>query len=69
MSMPSETEVSRWAEALRPAAASEAGEAVYAGWDCPQVAALYAYRPAQPDELPLAEGDIVNVTRKTPEGG
>lgn len=68
MSCPSETEWSRWSEALVPPAAGAEGEAVYAGWDCPQVAALYAYLPAQPDELPLAEGDVVNVTRKTSEG-
>ncbi|CAG9783397.1 unnamed protein product [Diatraea saccharalis] len=67
MSCGSETDVSRWREALVPPAGEE-GEAVYAGWDCPQVAAVYAYCPAQPDELPLAEGDIVNVTRKTSEG-
>lgn len=67
MSCGSETEVSRWREALwLPAAAP--GEAVYAGWDCPQVCALYAYGAAQPDELSLAEGDVVNVTRKTAEG-
>ncbi|XP_028172175.1 ephexin-1 isoform X2 [Ostrinia furnacalis] len=68
MSCPSETDASRWSEALAPPAEGAEGEAVYAGWDCPQVAALYAYRAAQPDELPLAEGDIVNVTRKTSEG-
>ncbi|XP_022819365.1 ephexin-1-like isoform X2 [Spodoptera litura] len=68
MSCPSETEWSRWAEALQPPTATSEGEAVYAGWDCPQVCALYAYAPAQPDELPLAEGDVVNVTRKTSEG-
>lgn len=68
MSCPSETDASRWSEALAPPAEGAAGEAVYAGWDCPQVAALYAYRAAQPDELPLTEGDIVNVTRKTSEG-
>ncbi|XP_068629728.1 rho guanine nucleotide exchange factor 15-like [Battus philenor] len=67
MSCPSETDASRWGEALAPLQGG-AGEAVYAGWDCPQVAALYAYAPAQPDELPLAEGDVVNVTRKTSEG-
>ncbi|KPJ07964.1 Ephexin-1 [Papilio machaon] len=67
MSCPSETDLSRWSEALAPLQGG-AGEAVYAGWDCPQVAALYAYAPAQPDELPLAEGDVVNVTRKTSEG-
>lgn len=66
-SVGSETEWSRWAEALTPPAAGD-GEAVYAGWDCPQVCALYAYQPAQPDELPLAEGDVVNVARKTSEG-
>ncbi|XP_059061715.1 uncharacterized protein LOC131854611 isoform X2 [Achroia grisella] len=66
-SCPSETACRRWAEALAPAAAAP-GEALYAGWDCPQVAALYAYAPAQPDELQLAEGDVVNVTRKTGEG-
>ncbi|CAH1646295.1 unnamed protein product [Spodoptera littoralis] len=59
-----ETEWSRWAEALQPPTATSEGEAVYAGWDCPQVCALYAYAPAQPDELPLAEGDVVNVTRR-----
>lgn len=68
MSCPSETDVSRWSEALAPPCGEAGGEAVYAGWDCPQVAALYAYTAAQPDELPLTEGDIVNVTRKTSEG-
>lgn len=67
MSCGSETAWSRWAEALVPPGGAE-GEAVYAGWDCPQVCALYAYAPSQPDELPLAEGDIVNVARKTSEG-
>ncbi|XP_039746968.1 uncharacterized protein LOC120624469 isoform X2 [Pararge aegeria] len=67
MSCPTETDARRWAEALAPPAA-DAGETLYAGWDCPQVAALYAYAPTQPDELALAEGDIVNVTRKTSEG-
>ncbi|XP_052748183.1 uncharacterized protein LOC113513781 isoform X2 [Galleria mellonella] len=67
VSCPSETAARRWAEALLPAPAAP-GEALYAGWDCPQVAALYAYTPAQPDELQLAEGDVVNVTRKTSEG-
>lgn len=68
MSCPSETEWSRWSEALVPPTGGAEGEAVYAGWDCPQVCALYPYAPAQPDELPLAEGDVVNVTRKTSEG-
>lgn len=68
MSCPSETDLRRWAEALAPPAAA-AGETLYAGWDCPQVAALYAYAPRQPDELALAQGDVVNVTRKTSEGG
>ncbi|CAH0718777.1 unnamed protein product, partial [Brenthis ino] len=67
MSCPSETDLRRWAEALAPPAAA-AGETLYAGWDCPQVAALYAYAPRQPDELALAQGDVVNVTRKTSEG-
>ncbi|XP_049866678.1 uncharacterized protein LOC126367291 isoform X2 [Pectinophora gossypiella] len=67
MSCPSETDASRWIEALVPPTSVD-GEAVYAGWDCPQVAALYAYSPAQPDELQLTEGDIINVTRKTSEG-
>ncbi|XP_041977510.1 uncharacterized protein LOC121731895 isoform X2 [Aricia agestis] len=67
MSCESETAAARWGEALAAPAAG-AGEAVYAGWDCPQVAALYAYSPAQPDELGLHEGDVVNVTRKTSEG-
>ncbi|XP_038215325.1 uncharacterized protein LOC119834879 [Zerene cesonia] len=68
MSCASETDAQRWGEALSPAGGGAGGDAVYAGWDCPQVAALYAYRAAQPDELALAEGDIVNVTRKTSEG-
>ncbi|XP_045515496.1 uncharacterized protein LOC123708702 isoform X2 [Pieris brassicae] len=67
MSCASETDARRWTEALAPPTCHD-GEAVYAGWDCPQVAALYAYTAAQPDELGLNEGDIVNVTRKTSEG-
>lgn len=67
MSCASETDVHRWTEALAPPAA-DAGETLYAGWDCPQVAAVYPYAPHQPDELALAEGDIINVTRKTNEG-
>ncbi|XP_045491190.1 uncharacterized protein LOC123691045 isoform X2 [Colias croceus] len=68
MSCSSETDAQRWGEALSPAGGGAGGDAVYAGWDCPQVTALYAYKAAQPDELALAEGDIVNVTRKTSEG-
>ncbi|XP_075969163.1 ephexin isoform X4 [Anticarsia gemmatalis] len=68
MSCGNETAWSRWSEALVAPTGGAEGEAVYAGWDCPQVCALYAYAPAQPDELPLAEGDVVNVTRKTSEG-
>ncbi|XP_061711875.1 uncharacterized protein LOC133521122 isoform X3 [Cydia pomonella] len=67
ISCPTETDASRWSEALAPPPGA-AGEAVYAGWDCPQAVALYAYAAAQPDELALAEGDVLNVTRKTSEG-
>ncbi|KAG7306945.1 hypothetical protein JYU34_007069 [Plutella xylostella] len=67
MSCPSDTDASRWTEAVSPPP-SDAAEAVYAGWDCPQQRALFDYAPVQPDELPLSEGDVLNVTRKTAEG-
>lgn len=37
MSCPSETDASRWGEALATPGGCAEGEAVYAGWDCPQV--------------------------------
>ncbi|XP_059831052.1 ephexin-1 [Hypanus sabinus] len=41
---------------------------VYEFWDCPQVQCLIPYTARQADELSLEPADIVNVTRKSPEG-
>uniref|UniRef100_A0A8C4NJ78 Uncharacterized protein n=1 Tax=Eptatretus burgeri TaxID=7764 RepID=A0A8C4NJ78_EPTBU len=36
--------------------------------DCPQVQCIHTYSGQQADELSLEEADVVNVTRKTPDG-
>ncbi|CAM9161058.1 unnamed protein product, partial [Lampetra fluviatilis] len=35
---------------------------------CPQVQCVHAYAAQQADELALEQADVVNVTRKTPDG-
>lgn len=64
----SETDRERWLNAIRPPAASNAEERVYASWDCPRVVAITFYEAIQEDELCLHEGDMVDVLRKMPDG-
>ncbi|XP_042201254.1 rho guanine nucleotide exchange factor 15 [Callorhinchus milii] len=67
-----QSDLQRWLDAL-PAhklhsSESFSDEKIYEQWDCPQVQCLVAYTAQQADELSLEPADLVNVTRKTPEG-
>lgn len=64
----SETDRERWLSAIRPPACANPEEKVYPEWDCPQYIALHEYNASQADELCLHVDDIVNVTRKMPDG-
>jgi len=64
-----ETDKTRWLEAIRPAAAQDEGdERIYEPWDCPQVRVVSEYHAIQEDELDLDVGDVINVLRKMPDG-
>lgn len=58
----------RWLEAMRPPEAETPGEKLYESWDCPQVIAKHSYESDEPDVLQLELGDVVNVSRKLPDG-
>lgn len=68
LSTVSESEKTRWIDALTPAVSSNPEERIYEEWDCPQVQCRHAYIPEQPDELALEESDVVNVFRKLSDG-
>ncbi|XP_065360874.1 rho guanine nucleotide exchange factor 16 isoform X2 [Calliphora vicina] len=68
LSCPSVSEQERWLQAMRPPESETPGEKLYEQWDCPQVIAKHAYENNEPDVLNLDEGDVVNVTRKLPDG-
>lgn len=63
-----ESEVTRWQDALSPILSTNPMESVYEAWDCPQMITIYEFTAAQPDELSLSIGDMVNVLRKIPDG-
>ncbi|XP_064460780.1 uncharacterized protein LOC135370837 [Ornithodoros turicata] len=68
LSTDSESEKTRWIDALTPVMSSNPDERIYEEWDCPQVQCRHAYVPKQPDELALDESDVVNVFRKMSDG-
>ncbi|KAH8302565.1 hypothetical protein KR044_008282, partial [Drosophila immigrans] len=68
LSCPSVSDQQRWLEAMRPPEAETPGEKLYESWDCPQVIAKHSYKSDEPDVLQLEQGDIVNVSRKLPDG-
>ena len=68
MSCPSVSEQQRWLQAMRPPESETPGEKLYEQWDCPQVIATHTYENNEPDVLNLEVGDVVNVTRKLPDG-
>ncbi|XP_037823877.1 rho guanine nucleotide exchange factor 16 isoform X2 [Lucilia sericata] len=68
LSCPSVSEQERWLQAMRPPESETPGEKLYEQWDCPQVIAKHAYENNEPDVLNLDVGDVVNVTRKLPDG-
>jgi len=53
---------------MRPPEAETPGEKLYESWDCPQVVAKHSYESDEPDVLQLELGDVVNVSRKLPDG-
>lgn len=53
---------------MRPPEAETPGEKLYEQWDCPQVITKHPYEAHEPDVLNLELGDVVNVTRKLPDG-
>ncbi|KAI6218252.1 Rho guanine nucleotide exchange factor 35 [Aphelenchoides besseyi] len=64
----SESDRERWLSAMRPPMVSNPDETIYAAWDCPQGLSCHEFQSSQEDELPLIEGDIVNILRKTNDG-
>ncbi|XP_018804316.1 PREDICTED: uncharacterized protein LOC108978466 [Bactrocera latifrons] len=68
LSCPSVSEQERWLQAVRPPEPETPGEKLYESWDCPQVITKHAYVTREPDALSLEVGDVVNVTRKLPDG-
>ncbi|XP_067644169.1 rho guanine nucleotide exchange factor 19 isoform X2 [Eurosta solidaginis] len=68
LSCPSVSEQERWLQAVRPPEPETPGEKLYAPWDCPQVIAKHVYETREPDALSLEVGDVINVTRKLPDG-
>ncbi|XP_034480468.1 uncharacterized protein LOC117786368 isoform X3 [Drosophila innubila] len=68
LSCPSVSDQQRWLEAMRPPEAETPGEKLYESWDCPQVIAKHSYKSDEPDVLQLEQGDVVNVSRKLPDG-
>ncbi|XP_055846737.1 putative mediator of RNA polymerase II transcription subunit 26 [Episyrphus balteatus] len=68
LSCPSVSEMERWLQATRPPEAETPGEKLYEQWDCPQVTATHEFIATEPDLLSLEVGDVVNVSRKLPDG-
>ncbi|BFF99303.1 rho guanine nucleotide exchange factor 5 [Drosophila madeirensis] len=68
LSCPSVSDQQRWLQAMRPPEAETPGEKLYESWDCPQVVAKHSYESDEPDVLNLELGDVVNVSRKLPDG-
>lgn len=63
-----ESDRQRWLEAMTPKQSLNPNESIYEEWDCPQVIAIYEFTSAQPDELSLCIGDVVNVLKKMNDG-
>ncbi|KAH8268760.1 hypothetical protein KR018_003538 [Drosophila ironensis] len=68
LSCPSVSDQQRWLQAMRPPEAETPGEKLYESWDCPQVVAKHSYLSDEPDVLQLELGDVINVSRKLPDG-
>ncbi|XP_078056998.1 ephexin-1-like [Mustelus asterias] len=67
-----ESDRHRWMDALmsgkRNLPEDSSDDKIYERWDCPQMQCLIAYSAQQADELSLDPADIINITRKSPEG-
>ncbi|KAH9490000.1 hypothetical protein Btru_036227 [Bulinus truncatus] len=68
LSCKSESERTRWIDAIVPSQIAADNERIYDYWDCPQFQCVRKYIAQQPDELTLEEGDVINVTRKMADG-
>ena len=68
MSCSSESDRTRWLEAVTPRISENPEEKIYEEWDCPQVQTIHPYVATQLDELSLETTDVVNVLRKMADG-
>ncbi|XP_059350138.1 uncharacterized protein LOC130686438 [Daphnia carinata] len=68
LSCSSESDRTRWLEAVTPRTSDNPEEKIYEEWDCPQVQVIHPYVATQPDELSLEVADVVNVLRKMADG-
>ncbi|XP_025083805.1 uncharacterized protein LOC112557890 isoform X3 [Pomacea canaliculata] len=68
LSAKSESERTRWLDAIIPKQSNPEYERIYEDWDCPQVQCVEKYIAQEPDELTLEESDVVNVFKKMSDG-
>ncbi|XP_070207238.1 uncharacterized protein [Littorina saxatilis] len=68
LSAKSESERTRWIDAILPHHSNPEYERIYEEWDCPQVQCVEKYIATEPDELTLEESDVVNVFKKMADG-
>ncbi|KAK2705635.1 hypothetical protein QYM36_015873 [Artemia franciscana] len=60
----SDSDRTRWIDAITPKISDNPDEIIYEEWDCPQVQVIHPYTAQQNDELNLQFADVVNVLRK-----
>lgn len=68
LSAKSESERTRWLDAILPQQSNPEYERIYEDWDCPQVQCVEKYIAQEPDELTLEESDVINVFKKMADG-
>lgn len=68
LSAKSESERTRWLDAILPQQSNPEFERIYEDWDCPQVQCVEKYNAQEPDELTLEESDVINVFKKMGDG-
>ncbi|XP_072035807.1 uncharacterized protein [Amphiura filiformis] len=69
LSAASESELTRWVDAISPTLEGQDGERIYESWDCPQVVCIAPYMAKENDELTLQLNDRMDVLTKKPVDG